>query len=55
VTFAVDDDELAVGPGLMDAPRAVEGTAEVEPSVDEPSGYPGQSICVSDDLILGEP
>ena len=34
VALVVDDDEVAGRPGLMEEPRAVEGAAEVQPSLD---------------------
>lgn len=55
VPFVIDDDEFAATPGLVDPPGGVEGTAQVETSVDEPSRDAGQSTGVSDDFAWGEP
>lgn len=55
VAFVVHDDEVAAGPRPVQEPRAVEGAAEVEPTLDEPSGDAGKPVGVREDLISLEP
>lgn len=55
VAFAIHDDQLAARPSLVDSPWPVEGTAHIEPPVNEPTGNIGEPSCTTQDLVRGEP
>src|SRR3954467_13441677 len=54
VAGIVDDHELRAGPRVSELPRNVGRAADVEMSVDQDTGYAGQTRCITQELTVFE-